>query len=159
MTHTDIAIESVTEYAGRTLRAWRGTVNLSVVVSHYNFSVTFLILEWETWYFIAQSMDAMILLTIKLKCSYIIAPFPSWQHRVHALFLCAFAAKARWGLMSLADKPEAVLDSKLIQDAPPTIPSVSEHGGGGGGYAALLTHVHSARLTHITQQYVCCCAY
>lgn len=41
----------------------------------------------------------------------------------------------------------------------PTIPLMSGHERGGGGYSPSFTHVHSARLTHITQQYACHCVY
>lgn len=123
LTQTDIKIESVTEHAGRTLSACRDTLSMwnkfssTLCLSHYSFSFwgehsNFSYpskRETETQYFYTiLAVDTMSPLIISQKSC------------VRALFFCAFAAWACWGLTMLADRPEAVSEGKLIQDAPPS---------------------------------------
>lgn len=121
----------------------------TLCLSHYSFSfffeastVTFLILQSEetvTQYFYRDLCTGYNEAPDN-ECE--ITPFPSQQHKVAALFLCVRAAGACRGHISLADRPEAVSDSNLIQDAPqpPASPLMSGHGKEVGGGLLCLTY-------------------
>lgn len=146
LTQTDIKIESVTEHAGRTLRARRGTVSMwskfisTLCLPHYSFIFgnksrnNSYPSKWQTgsqhFYQPSQQQEWLFL------CEYL-QPERAEDRRRSQRYQRPFRTQS-WFKM-------------------PNIPRTSVERG--GGYSASLTHVHSARLTHISQQYACLCLY